>query len=560
MKKLWIYCMLLLTVIACEDPYKDSTYQIYDVNPISTYLDSKPEQFSQWVDILHHADLYNALNQSNMLFTAFIPTNEAVQAFLKKEGYSSVDAMDTEYARQLVKYHIINGGISQDIFLEGGKLDKPNMLDDYLLVTVKETGGINGITINDEATIVELAVDSMVSNGYVYVINSVMNPPVETIYERLCKEPSYSVMKEIVDASGWKERLNTPYDTVEASGYKILNKKNFTFLAVTNETFAKDGITNVQTLINALKNNNAKYTTDEAELNKYVGYHMWSGYVYEDELMKTLETDTLTTINSSAENEVFQVKRTAGDEYLIGFDCVKGTFAKFVEGKTNMRVKNGAIHEIDYFLPVAEPERSTVIWELTDYDEIATYVSQQGGEYRPPVETEKGQQIELPLSQLPSFRYEVTSKKYTGGTLAYYTAGKSDGDWQAKSLNNDCLLVSVGQMGWVQMPTPVLLKGKYKVEMQFWYDAKKQYEMRANCAIKVLFDGKHANEPGSPILAEHPKDKKEWHVYTMTLYDEVEFTETKSHLFKLVTITSQASSKAGYYFLLDYIKFIPIND
>ena len=35
-----IYLLLLVAFFsACNDPYEDSTYQVYDMNPISSYLE-----------------------------------------------------------------------------------------------------------------------------------------------------------------------------------------------------------------------------------------------------------------------------------------------------------------------------------------------------------------------------------------------------------------------------------------------------------------------------------------------------------------------------------------
>ena len=42
-----IYLLLLVALFsACNDPYEDSTYQVYDMNPVSSYLETRSDEFS----------------------------------------------------------------------------------------------------------------------------------------------------------------------------------------------------------------------------------------------------------------------------------------------------------------------------------------------------------------------------------------------------------------------------------------------------------------------------------------------------------------------------------
>ena len=93
--------IILATIFSCTDPYENSTYQVYNVNPVSTYLNNHPENFSEWVKILKYADLYNAINQATELFTVLAPDNDAVRAFYKTKEVGSIEELGYEYARQL---------------------------------------------------------------------------------------------------------------------------------------------------------------------------------------------------------------------------------------------------------------------------------------------------------------------------------------------------------------------------------------------------------------------------------------------------------------------------
>ena len=81
-----IYLLLLVALFsACNDPYEDSTYQVYDMNPVSSYLETRSDEFSEWITVLKYADLFNAVNQASSYFTVLVPTNEAVRSFYTKK-------------------------------------------------------------------------------------------------------------------------------------------------------------------------------------------------------------------------------------------------------------------------------------------------------------------------------------------------------------------------------------------------------------------------------------------------------------------------------------------
>ena len=83
MEKIWKMSILLLASVgmwSCEDEKEGSMYQIFESNPAGAFL-SQQEDFTEWVKIMHYADLYNALNYASEDFTLFVPNNEAVQRF-----------------------------------------------------------------------------------------------------------------------------------------------------------------------------------------------------------------------------------------------------------------------------------------------------------------------------------------------------------------------------------------------------------------------------------------------------------------------------------------------
>ena len=73
--------ILCITCYSCDDPYKDTVFKVYDVQPAATYLQNRPDDFSEWVKVLKYGDLFNAVNRAEDAFTVLAPTNDAVLRF-----------------------------------------------------------------------------------------------------------------------------------------------------------------------------------------------------------------------------------------------------------------------------------------------------------------------------------------------------------------------------------------------------------------------------------------------------------------------------------------------
>ncbi len=188
MKNLIRICILIIVaaVYSCDDPYKDETFAVYDMQPISSYLSTRPDDFSEWIKVMKYADMYNAVNQATAKLTLFAPTNQAMEAFYQEKKVSSVEELGKVYVRQLVQYHLVNDTITLEEFSKGGELEDKTLSNDILEVTFNaddsSEGGFNAMYMNGEAHVKELAIHT--SNGFVYVLDDVMRPMVESVYQK----------------------------------------------------------------------------------------------------------------------------------------------------------------------------------------------------------------------------------------------------------------------------------------------------------------------------------------------------------------------------------------
>lgn len=561
-------CLLIGIVTAvlggCDDPYKDDTFRIYDEYPSSTYLDTRPEDFSMWVEILHHADLYNAVNQASETYTLFVPDNDAVTKFYQNLGISSVEELDKDYTRELVQYHTINAEISEKEFLYGGKLTRPTVSEDYLTVSFGEgeesEGGLNAIYLNGEARVKELAIGT--TNGLLYVLDGVLTPLVETLYDRLTENDDYSIFREAVELSGWKKRLDSPYDTVYSELGKVSYlKKNFTMLVVPDDVFAQEGITDAAGLISRL-GASGDYTSEDNALHCYIGYHLVSQSQYAADLFP-FEGDADSTIiwSTQTANEVFSTNKVNGSHY-INYSKSSGTGIQLMEGGTDIPAKNGIIQEVNGYMPVASPDPMTVVWDLCEYDDVASVVNAYGAEndlgdcYQQYQSSEY--KVSLMGDEVTSYEWNANSSSSTGSWLQLgYLLTKAKSGATVNTYGaymNDMLIVNLGYMGNVIMKSPAVLKGKYKVELYYACagslsdfisgGSKCRFSMDDQTQEVYVYDGAKASVG----------------IYSLTVFSEIVFDSTVSHTMNVVLMDPRATTHSSYRLQLDYIKFIPVTD
>jgi hypothetical protein len=129
----------------------------------------------------------------------------------------------------------------------------------------------------------------------------------------------------------------------------------------------------------------------------------------------------------------------------------------------------------------------------------------------------------------------------------------------SKANNLDRVVFNVGYMGSVEMKTPTIIKGKYKVELTIVYltdhDFMRQQADSNGGLLKISFDNMTTyTAPYTKVTSASPG------VYTSTIFDQIEFNKTASHSFKLVVLDPAASTNSHFSLQIDCITFIPVKD
>ena len=559
----FIICHLSFSValVSCDkdvldvnsDPFKNQTYLNALSSPISTFL-TEEGGYEEYVNALHYSGMFDALNQSSsgVSFTAFVPTNDAMQAFYQRRGVSSLQELPKDYVRQFVLYHTVKDSILPDAFVL--KKTVQNLSGDEIKIEI-DSMHAGEATLNGEGHVVKMGLSAY--NGKVYVLSSAMTPLVETVYDRITTAGTSIIMAEALRETGWDKKLSTVVDTtINEDRQRVITHYYYTLLNVSDQTFRNAGINSVAELRSKLKSNDSRGLSEDSLLNEYVGYHILGNQYTTAELGAMNGSEATRIWSSSAQNQVFTVTydSLATDEAKKYTLNANAQAARFVPTASNVLSKNGYVHELDGWLPVWEPEQTAVLWDLADYTAIKNMVDPESYQPAEPTQSEKRSRV----ATASCFEYEMGesgSKNTSYSDIDYVTCTN-----KFKANNNDRIVFNLGYMGTASMTTPTIVRGKYRVELDFVYTSSQSF-MRTQSdgnggMLKIMFDD---NDDMKTFKAPYTTVSTiQQGVYSATLYDEVDFAETASHKFSFTILDPAASTNKGFSLQFDCIRFIPI--
>lgn len=587
----WLATVMLAvgTLASCDadvwslNDDNQGSYKATLQEPIATYLDSQ-EDYTEWVKVLNYTDYYGTLNQgSQVAFTHIVPTNVAMSRFYAAKGVSGIEELGLEYAQALVMHHTID-------------TDSIKFIDKFNSSTIKSiiVENVFGekLTVSVDPASVGFLLDETVhfsndyvaaANGFVYEADGVSSPLVETVTERVFAEPAYRIMSEALRATGYDIELNTLADTVIEMGFPKVTKREYTFLTVSDETFAESGITDLESLKQKLVDRHQAQVSDhdgvtaDSLLKQYVQYHLLDGSYSAADLLSMIGSDTVRIWSTCAPNQILTMTQhitridtvvlSVEEQEIVGQECRVDTFYRTAineddvctyfeverngQSVMNIAARNGKVHEVSTWLPVYEPKPAVVVWDLADNAKIR---AKAGSFYRPvdPVSTEEKISIADCFEEL---EVGPSGTGHSGYYSATYVTCKSN---LKKCLYYDRIVLNLGYQGYVTMKTPTLVRGKYKVTLSMVYLTEQAFIRTSNGSkggmMKISFDD------NAPIISSPYTTitKSTLGVYDATLFEEIEFTETSSHLLKFVVMDPAASTNSKFSLQFDAITFTPI--
>lgn len=581
---IYILVLAALSLVSCNDPFMNQLFVTTSEDETTitnaAYLEGRSEEFSLWIDLLHYADLYNALNDASTKTTVFAPNNEAMTKFMKLKNITSFDQLGVKYAREVVMAHILrNTTLTESsfiVYVNAGSIPIRNVFGTYLTTTYGylnndvddvELPSIHSqdtltVYLNNQASVLERA--NVTANGMVYVLGGVIRPLSETLVQKMKDYGEYTLFVEAIEKTGWDSLLQVTADTTYAlDGSFSVNSVNFTCFAVPDSIFELNGI---QTLADLKSNLGAgdNLTDSTNALNQYIGYHI---------LDRAYSKADLFSFDNAGETKVFDTKLS--HQVLTTDEATRSFNKQYGIIRSDVQAKNGIIQKIDGLMPVWEPSPVTVIWDFCNAKDVVSIVNSYGaannlGNLFSAAISSKEYQIDLSKDMTTGNFGAVSSFDYTFSTSATsYSSWKKVGFLKCKyattsaptvntyKANMDNLLIlNLGYTGWIHFTTPTIIKGKYKVEfayagtaaLQSFYAAGSMVRFTLDDYLKQLFVWK-----GTSTTAGS-------HVRSDVLFETVDFEFSQSHDFKAVMMDIKASTNTPYRQMWDYIKFTPITE
>ena len=204
-----------MTFIACDDEIDQSSRYTFKGELISTYLENNPEQFSNFTAILRQAKIGKDAERSGSIlktlstygsYTCFAPTNVAVDAYLQEQYEKSQQGertgIDSPYledlsdsmALEIAKNHIIERGYKTTDINEGAfPMNTMNRRFTTVEFITNEQGRVYPV-LNNSARIIEQDLEK--ENGYVQVVDAVLNPSNKLLHELIGSQEGFSLFNE----------------------------------------------------------------------------------------------------------------------------------------------------------------------------------------------------------------------------------------------------------------------------------------------------------------------------------------------------------------------------
>lgn len=219
------YCILALT-FGCKEPFSDARYDSNDEIQIMDYLEQRE-------DLSVFRELTNYVGQRNLLktagnYTVFVPTNQAFQKLFESlvvngQAIKKVSDASAEYWLDFFRYHLLDRKINTNVFIHGPLPSPTTFNETYLIADI--SGSYEAIRLNNAATIVESNLNF--NNGYVNVIDAVLPPPTESLYDMLVKSGKYNTMLSIFEETDLIDYLKDSTVTVLIESDEALLNSGF---------------------------------------------------------------------------------------------------------------------------------------------------------------------------------------------------------------------------------------------------------------------------------------------------------------------------------------------
>lgn len=554
---------------------------------ITSYLDKYPDQFSEFRKILEITNTAGFL-QAYGNYTMFLPTNDGVKAYLKDMGKNSVEEVNIDDLKNVVKFHLLEDTIASTSFGDG-KLGAVTMYGQYLITGALNVAGKSTVTINRQANIEQANV--RVGNGYIHVIDNVLRPEKFTLGKLLESMPDkYSIFTEALKQTGLFDSLN-----ISPSANTDPTRKYLTVIAETNEVLAAAGFQKWEDLRDRYNSGNSDFKNAGNGFHAYMAYHILNDAKY----LADLASGSPIAHKTLANPEIITSELKGGDivlnELIFNFQFEPGI--RLVRETSDRSAFNGVIHTTGLYTYTKTYKDATdasvtvsgtttgqfaikprvpfpVYWDVADIPEMRkSFASSFRTVGAPPVSFDK---------------VSVTAPSpiagWDWGKQRFGVQYRNDSKFVYKDYLNLTLGVNT-RNDWMDFKTPLIVRGRYNI----WicYERRRQssteWPNNVGTTMRVSIDGGemttiplHFAEP-APAGSTAELEALGWKYYTSTgnaanpftkqpqtgslgnlllskKIGALDITTTGTHTIRLTAVNGSQNTNN-----LDMIHFIPVD-
>jgi len=506
-----------LLLSSCKKTMNETGFFDENVLSISTFLEANKEEYSKYWQILETTGLYHTLNAFNPHgdgYTLFLPTDEAFDRYIQEnDKYSSFDHLlnDHEFTWVLSRYHLVNRSFLSYEF-PFGALPDSTATGDYLTIGIEIVEDSSHYTVNNAAPVVIKDIET--SNGYIHVIDEVLEPITFNSYDWLQYADGYSILARALEVTGLKDTMDIYRYT--SSGQRIKNR--YTVFAEHDSIFHRSGILTFDDLVDRIHTPGYDLDDPEGGLYQFAAYHLLEGSWFLDAF------EGSTNYNSYA---VYPVSVSAGldirlntgvDSFgveISGTDTILINYIGVFFQESNVNTKNGPIHFISQVMELFKPRRTTRTFQFMREPKILE-ASKNTGTYE--------------FVDQDLFEYI-----WWGGTEYLYYVKGSESDNTA--LQRDFIGL-YGQFEFSYL-MPKIMPGRYSVQLRLHALGED------NATIQVHLDGRRMG--GNISLTSGGNNNNPLAIFTVGI---IEVTRYEEHLLEI-------NSLIPGLMIMDWVRFVP---
>lgn len=464
--------IVLLCVVACKKEPIISV--VSDQVNITGYIENNPDQFSEFKKILDLTGNSGYL-QAYGNYTLFLPNNDGVKKYLTDMGKTSVEQVDLQELKDIVRFHLLEDTIATTDFSDG-KLSTLTMFGQYLITGASNVGGETKITVNRQANVEEQNI--RLGNGYVHVIDNVLRPAKLTLAQMIEVNPNLQWFTAALKETGLYDTLN-----YLPTAHPDSRKKFLTVIAESDQVLQANFAN-----YNAFK---AKYNTGSTDLKSHLnGFHAFMAYHILFDARYFADIASSQGHPTLAEPEVIS-SQLKNEQILINDVTFNGTYEPgFLLSRqvSDVTATNGVLHFSAPYTPpgglattghfaIKKREPFPVYWDVADFPEsrALTAIFRKTGSFA----------FDKATTTSPS-----PIKGWDWGKQRFGVTYRNDANnWVFGDYLN--LVVGVSSRNdWMTFKTPLIVRGRYSV----WVCYRRQnqsgsWPARIGTRCRMLIDG-----------------------------------------------------------------------